>query len=300
MKVAVKKINVLRREMIFEVPQERVNQKLEEVLKEMTKYAKIPGFRPGKAPKDMVKKTHEKTAKEEVLKSLIPEIYQEGLVSEKLDPIDFPAIDQIDMTQGGLKFRATIDLRPEVEVKDYKGIKLTKKSTEVTDEELEKTLSFFKKSRGMDEKAELNDEFAKTVGFPNLEDFKKAIKSNMEFDKQRQNRAETENQLIDELLKKAKLEVPESLVVRQTQGRMEDFYRRMKQYGSKEEDIKKRMQEQEKEIKEAAQKDVKLFLVLQKIAQIEKITAGEKAEETLATKVMEFLYKEAKWEENKS
>ncbi len=300
MKVAVKKINTLRREMNFEVPKERVDQKMDEVLKEMSKYAKIPGFRPGKAPKDVVKKTHEKTAREEMLKSLIPQVYQEGLMSEKLDPIDFPSIDQVDMTHDGLKFRAIIDLRPEVQVKDYKGIKLTKKSVEVTDEELEKTLGFFKKSRGMDEKAELNDDFAKTVGFPNLEDFKKAIKSNMEFDKQRQNRSETENQLIDELLKKATLEVPESLVLRQTQGRMEDFYNRMKQYGSKDEDIKKRMQEQEKEIKEAAQKDVKLFLVLQKIAQIEKITAGEKPEETLAAKVMELLYKEAKWEENKA
>lgn len=299
MKVSVKKINALRREMHFEIPKERVSQKLDEVFKEISKYAKIPGFRPGKAPKDVVKRSHEKSAREEMLKHLIPEVYQEGLGSEKLDPIDFPSIDQVDLTEGVLKFRATIDLRPEVEVNDYKGLKLTKKSSEITDEELDKTLGFFKKSRGLDEKAELDETFAKGLGFPSLEDFKKAIRHNMEFDKERQNRTETENALIDELLKKAKLDVPQSLVTRQLEGRMQDFYTRLKQHGAKEEDIKKRIEESQKEINEAAEKDVKLFLILQKIAQIENITAGEGKDETLAGRVMELLFKEAKWEETK-
>ncbi len=299
MKVSVKKINALRREMHFEIPQERVTKNLDEVFGQIAKHAKIPGFRPGKAPKNVVVRTHEKTAREEMLKHLIPEVYQEGVKNEKLDPIDFPAIDQVDLTDGVLKFRATIDLRPEVEVKDYKGLKLTKKASEITDEELDKTLGFFKKSRGLDEKAELDDAFAKGLGFPGLEDFKKAIKRNMEFDKERQNRSESENQLIDELLKKAKLDVPQSLVERQIDGRMQDFYGRLKQHGVKDEDIKKRIEESKKEIDAAAEKDVKLFLILQKIAEIENIIAGEGKNETIAARVMEFLFKEAKWEETK-
>lgn len=297
MKVSVKKIDALRREMHFEVPRERVTTKLDQVLADITRHAKIPGFRKGKAPKNLVESAHGRVAREEMLKSLIPEVYQEGLKNEAIEPIDFPAIDQVDLTDGILKFRATIDLRPEVEIKEYKGLTVTKKSAAVSDEEVTKTLDFFKKSRGMEEGAALDDEFAKGMGFPSLEEFQKAIKRNMEQDKERQNHAEVENQLLEELTKRAKLQVPQSLVERQLAGRMEEFRRRLKQYGAKDEDIEKKIKESDKEIREAAQKDVRVFLILQKIAELEKIEAARG--ENLSAKVMELLLKEAKWEDAK-
>ena len=298
MKLSVKKVDALRREMSFEVPKERVTKKTDEVLAEIVKYAKIQGFRPGKAPKSLVEATHGKAAKEEMLKNLIPEVYQEGLVAEKLEPVDFPVIDQVSLKEGLLTFRATIDIRPEVKVKDYKGLKIAKKSAEVTDEELNKTLEFFRKGRGMDENAPVDDAFAKGIGFPTLEEFKKTLKRNLESDKERQNQIDVENQLIDELLKKSDLSVPQSLVERQLHGRIEEFTGRLKQYGAKEDAIAKKVEEAMKDLREAAEKDVRTFLVLQKIAQIEGISTEK--EENLTVKVMAFLMKEAKWEETKS
>lgn len=295
MKVSVKKVDALRRELSFEVPKDRVDAKTSEVLSEIVKHAKLPGFRPGKAPRSMVEAAHGKAAKEEMLKNLIPEVYQEGLLSEKLDPIDFPAIDQVEMKDGGLKFRATIDIRPEFEVNDYKGVKITKKSITVSDEELAKTLEFFKKGRGIDESTVLDDSFAKTVGFQTLEEFKTALKRNLEYDKERQNRVDVENQLVEGLLAKITLDAPQSLVERQLYGRVEEFKRRLKQYGAKDDAIEKKVDEAMKEIREAATKDVKTFLILQKIAQNEHISPEK--EENLTVKVMEFLLKEAKWEE---
>ena len=297
MKVSVKKIDALRREMHFEVPKERVTKKLDEILSDIAKHAKIPGFRKGKAPKNLVESAHNRVAREEMLKSLVPEVYQEGLKGEALEPIDFPAIDQVDLTDGILKFRATFDLRPDVEIKEYKGVAVTKKSSEVSDDEVTKTMDFFKKSRGMEEGAVLDDEFAKGMGFPSLEEFKKAIKRNMEQDKERQNHAEIENQIVEELMKRAKLHVPQSLVERQMVGRLEEFKRRLKQYGAKDEDIEKKIKESDKEIRDAAEKDVKVFLILQKIAEIEKIEAAQG--ENLSVKVIELLLKEAKWEDAK-
>jgi FKBP-type peptidyl-prolyl cis-trans isomerase (trigger factor) len=294
MKVTVKKIDALRREMHFEVPKERVLQKQDEVLKEIAKHAKIPGFRTGKAPKKLVETSHGKFANEEMLKNLIPEVYREGVEQEKLDPIDLPAIDNVELKDGTVKFRATFDVRPEVEVGDYKGIPVTKKSSEVADDEVVKTLDYFKKGRGLADDAVLDDAFAKGMGFPTLEELKKSIKRNMEYDKDRQNRAEVENQIIDELIKRSKLHVPLSLVERQAHGRQEEFVNRLKSYGAKDEDIKKKLEESAKQIKEAAEKDVRIYLILQKIAQLEKIEAGEG--ENLSAKVMEFLFKEAKWE----
>lgn len=297
MKVSIKKVDALRRELSFEVPKERVAAKTGEVLSEIVKHARMPGFRPGKAPRAMVEAAHRKTANEEMLKSLIPEVYQEGLQSEKLDPIDFPAIDQVEFKDGVLLFRATIDIRPEFDVKDYKGIKLSRKPSEVSPEELERTMEFFKKGRGIDEKTVLDDAFAKSVGFPTLEEFKNALKRNLEFDKERQNQADIENQVIDELLSKIKVDAPRSLVERQLYGRIEEFRRRLKQYGAKDDAVDKKVEEAMKEIQEAAEKDVKSFLILQKIALKEGISPAK--EENLTVKVIEFLMKEAKWEEAK-
>ncbi len=295
MKITVKKIDSLRREMHFDVPRQRVTRKLDEVFNNITRHARIKGFRQGKAPRKLVEAAHGDVAREEMMKNLIPEVYQEGIRQEKVDPVDFPSIDQVQLNDEGLKFRATVDLRPEVEVKDYKGIRISKKSAVVTDEEVSKSLEFFKKGRGLDEKAVLDDEFAKGLGFPALEDLKNAVKRNLEQEKERQNRYDVETQLIDALIKSSKFDVPLSLVERQLAGRMEEFSRRMKTFGMKEEDILKKAEESKKELQEAAQKDVRTFLILHKIAQVEKIESAEN--ENLSAKTMEFLLKEAKWEE---
>ena len=71
MKVSVKKIDALRREMHFEVPRERVTKKLDEVLSDIAKHAKIPGFRKGKAPKSLVESAHNRVAREEMLNAQI-------------------------------------------------------------------------------------------------------------------------------------------------------------------------------------------------------------------------------------
>lgn len=297
MKISVKKVDALRREMHFEVPQERVKGKLDEVLNNMVKHARIKGFRQGKAPRKLVESTHGDLAREEMMKNLIPEVYHEGIVQEKLEPIDFPSIDQVEFKDDGLKFRATFDLRPEVEVKDYKGVKLVKKIVDVTEEEIGKSLDFLKKGRGLDENAPMDDEFAKALGLPSFEELKKAVKGNIAFEKERHNRYETETQLVDALIKTCKLDVPQSLVARQLEGRLEEFARQMQTYGMKEEDIAKKVEASKKELTAAAEKDVRTFLILHKIAELEKIEAGKN--ENLSAKVMEFLLKEAKWEEAK-
>ncbi|MEI8010997.1 MAG: trigger factor [Candidatus Omnitrophota bacterium] len=297
MKISVKKLDALRCEMSVEVPQQHVALKSEEVMRDIVRHASIKGFRPGKAPRKMVESTHGKLAREEMMKKLIPEAYQQGIAQEKLDPIDFPAIDQVEMKDGALTFRATFDLRPKVEVKDYKGITLTRKKVDVSDEDVNKSLEFFKKSRGVEENAPVDDAFAKNVGFPSLEDLKKAVRQNLEMEKDRQNNYEVETQLVDALIARSKFDVPQSLVDRQLEGRMEEFFRRLKTYGMKDEDIAKKAEAASKDLRGAAEKDVRTFLILREIAGLEKIDAA--ASDNLSAKVMEFLFKEAKWEDVK-
>ena len=297
MKLKVKKVDAVRMELNFEISKERVSKKLEEVYKDFGKSAKVKGFRQGKVPRNVLEAQYGALAKEEVLKSIIPEVYQEGLTQENIIPLDFPEIADVDYKDGVIKFAAKLEIKPEVTIKDYKNIKVKRKSSEVTEEEVNKTLDYFKQGAGKDKEIVIDDEFAKGLGYPGLDDFKKSLTQQIGLDKDRQNRADVENQILDSLLKKAKLAVPQSLVAKQLEHRIEDQKKRLTQQGLPAEEVTKREAELRKELKSVVEKDVKVYLVLDKIAELEKIEV--KQGENLPAKVIEFLLKEAKWEGEK-
>lgn len=296
MKLEVKKVDAVRREIKFEIPKDRVSKALEEVYKDISKYARIRGFRPGKAPRHLVEQEHGNLAREEVLKKIIPEVYYEGIQKENIVPIDMPEFHDVNFKDGLITFTAKLDIKPEIKISDYKQIKVVRKTSQVTEEEINKTLEFFKKGQG-EKEVKLDDGFANGLGYPTFEEFKKTLVRQMEMDKDRHNRLDIENQIVETLLKNAKLTVPQSIVKKQIERRLEEAKNRLKQQGFSEEDMKKREEELLKNITETAEKDVKVFLILDKIAELEKIEIKEN--KNLPAKVMEFLMKEAKWEEAK-
>lgn len=299
MKVAVKKNDALKRELRFEVSKERVSEKMETVYKSIGKSAKIKGFRPGKAPREVVEQEYGALAKEETIKKLIPEVYQEGLEKENLSPLDYPMIEDVELKDGLLKFKATIEIKPEIKIVNYKGISVARKSSDVTDEEIGKTLEYFKKGQDKDGKSgEINDEFVKGLGYPSLESFKDSLRKQMEIDKDRQNREDVERQITDVLIKNTKMTVPQSLLVKQLEYRLGELKRRLKAQGLPEEEIEKKAKEMEKELKDPVERDVKLYLIFDKIAEEENIEVKEGG--NLPAKVMEFLMKEADWKEEKT
>ena len=294
MKLSVKKVDALKRELRFEISGERIVQKKEETLAEISRVAKIKGFRPGKAPRQVVEANYGDYAKEEMIKKIIPEVYREGLEQEKIDPLDLPEINDVQFKNDVLTFTAVVDIKPEVKVKDYKGIKVKRKSSKVTEEEMNKTLDYLKKSQGKDD-AVIDDAFVKGLGYPTLDSFKQFLTRQMEMDKDRQNRMDIENQIVDALLKETKLTVPQTLVKRQLEHRLGDLIERVKSQGMPETEIKKKEEEWRKDLQPAVERDVKAFLVFDAIAKEEKITVSEN--ESLPNKVMAFLLKEAQWEE---
>ena len=104
-------------------------------------------------------------AKDETIKKIIPQAYHDGVSQHQLNPIDLPEITEVNLKDGVLTFTATLDIRPEVEVSKYKGINVERKKSEVTEEEVQKTLDFFKKGR-TDQEVTIDDNFAKGMGFP--------------------------------------------------------------------------------------------------------------------------------------
>ena len=297
MKIEVKKVDAIKRELQFEIPKDRVSQKFNEVYQELGKVAKVKGFRQGKVPRHVLESEHGRLAQQEVIEKIIPEAYQEGIAKESIVPLDMPEINDVSLKDGIIRFKALLEIKPDVKVNNYKGISVQRKSSQVTDEELNKTFDYIKQGQGKDKEITIDDTFARGLGYPNLEDFKKTLTRQMELEKDKQNRSDIENQVIEHLLKNVKLVTPSSLVKRQFDRRLREIQDRLKQHSLSNEEIKKREEEIFKELQEAVERDVKVYLILDKIAELESITVEQN--ENLPAKVIEFLLKEAKWEEAK-
>ena len=122
----------------IEVPQDQVSSELEEHFSLFRSRAKIPGFRPGKAPMDMVRRKYAETIRGEVLDELIGKAVEEALKQENLLPIIRPKISRIDYDDGKpLKFRAEIEIRPEIKLEGYKGFEIKKTVQKVSDNDVE-------------------------------------------------------------------------------------------------------------------------------------------------------------------
>lgn len=126
----------------IEIPSHLVEKAAEEVYQEIKKIAKIPGFRVGSAPQDLLEKHYSKDAKSEILKKLIPQGYKRAIENHKVIPIGFPSIFNISFEKGKpLTFEAQVDIRPNIKLRNYKGIKVKKKRISLSQQELDDAFS---------------------------------------------------------------------------------------------------------------------------------------------------------------
>ncbi len=130
-----------RRELELEIPAEEVQKATERVAKEFARVARVPGFRPGKAPVSLVRRRFAEDIKGEVLQSLVPERVEKAVTEQKLTPVSQPQVDKLDYTEGGaVKFRAVFEVLPEFELGNYKGLSIDLEEMKVTDEAVEKMI----------------------------------------------------------------------------------------------------------------------------------------------------------------
>src|SRR5947209_7352881 len=162
-----------RRELDLEIPAEEVSKALERVAKELARVARVPGFRPGKAPISLIKRRFADDIKGEVLQTLVPERVEKAVQEEKMSPVSQPKVDNLEFNEGQpLKFRAVFEVLPEFELGTYKGLEIEMPPMEVTDElvnkELEETRERAAAFTPVEGRAVENGDFAqlKLVGTP--------------------------------------------------------------------------------------------------------------------------------------
>jgi len=148
MKIGIHKGEACKVKITVQVGREAVDQRFAEVLADFQKSVSLPGFRSGKAPADMVEKKFSKEIHEEVLKSLVPEVYHQAVAEKKLSPVSLPTVSDIEMERGkSLSFTAEFEQTPEVPLKNYKGIALKKEPEEVSADDLEKGMQSLLESK---------------------------------------------------------------------------------------------------------------------------------------------------------
>jgi trigger factor len=148
MKVVVNELDACRRGLQVEIPGEQVSEELERAMREYSRRAHLPGFRPGKIPLDLVRQRFGKELRDEVIGRMVQQYALKALEEKKLHPVHDPVLDEVHYEAGRpLVFKATFEVRPIVSVSDYHRIPVSVGRREVTDEMVETSL------RGLAERA---------------------------------------------------------------------------------------------------------------------------------------------------
>src|SRR5580698_8784528 len=131
--------------MRVEVESKDVEAAFDTMIKNFQRQASLPGFRPGKAPRDMIAKRYEKDIQEEVKKKLIPDAYRKAVEEQKLEVLGYPDIEEIQFGRGqALQFAATIETAPEFQLPEYKGLPVKRETTTVTDADVDKAVEMLR------------------------------------------------------------------------------------------------------------------------------------------------------------
>ena len=141
MKIQVETLSPVERKVTIEVDPDRVAKELERAYVGLSRRVKLRGFRPGKAPKDVVKRHFAADVQSDVMNKLISNAYFEAVQEHKISPVEMPEISDVSLSAGApLSFSATVEVRPAIEIGTYEGIEVNASEITVSDAEIDETL----------------------------------------------------------------------------------------------------------------------------------------------------------------
>ena len=130
-----------RKELELEIPDEDFRKEFERTLDEYVGKAKLPGFRKGHAPRDMVRKMFDHDIEHDAFDSLIPRVLGEELEGLGLNPVNVPVLRDLKREEGGpVRCTAAFEVLPEFELPDYRGIQVKKRTVEVADADVDRAV----------------------------------------------------------------------------------------------------------------------------------------------------------------
>ncbi|MCK6545582.1 trigger factor [Myxococcota bacterium] len=142
MKVDVENLSPVEKRLAIEVPWETVRDELDLAYKGLAKRAKVKGFRAGHVPRKVLEQFYKGAVESEVMNRLVDDLFKKAVAEQNIIPIDSPVLREAPAIKPDEPFRfvATVEVKPEIEVKTYKGVEVVRKTRLVTDPEVDAEL----------------------------------------------------------------------------------------------------------------------------------------------------------------
>lgn len=147
MKFTVEDASSVKKVLHIEIPQNEVVNEIESAYKELSKTAKVKGFRPGKAPRSVLERLYKKDVYEDVTSRLIKNSFSEAIAETGLSPLRHPDIDPPELSvDSAYHYSATVEINPEIPEIDFKGLAIKKSLYKPSDDEIEAQLKMLQKN----------------------------------------------------------------------------------------------------------------------------------------------------------
>jgi trigger factor len=141
MQVTVETTQGLERRVKVEVPEDRVQGEVSKRLTNIAQSARLPGFRPGKAPMKVIAQRYGKQVREEVVGEIVQSSFQDAIVQEHLRPAGNPTIDPLEWESGsGVAYTAVFDVYPEVSLPPIESLRISRPEAEVGDADVDRMM----------------------------------------------------------------------------------------------------------------------------------------------------------------
>lgn len=146
--VTVENLAPCKKLMRLEIDAQKVDETFDAITRDFQKQATLPGFRPGKAPRDMVLRKYEKDIEAEVKHKLMSESYKKAVDEQKLDIVGQPDVEEIQFGRGqALQFAVTVETAPDFQLPDYKGLPAQREARVVSDEDIVRAVEILRAQR---------------------------------------------------------------------------------------------------------------------------------------------------------
>src|SRR5713226_8193972 len=149
-----------------EIPADLISNEAKRVTNEFTRQANLPGFRPGKVPLSVVRTRFAKEIQDEVMSRLLSRSFREAISEKGVEPVGDPQLQHVDAFIEGapIKYKAEFEIKPKIELRDYRGIEIDDPKIEVSDEDVDKMIDRLREQssayRVEADRALDNDDFA--------------------------------------------------------------------------------------------------------------------------------------------
>ena len=151
LKVDVETLSPTQKRVHVEVPSETVNEELQGLYKIVRKEARIPGFRPGRAPIRLIKARFKDYIRQEVLQALIPRAYEEVFRDAELEPLSMPEVEDLDTIEveehQPVRFAFTVEVKPEIDLPPYPEVLIDKQPVDVPREAVDEVIKQLQRQR---------------------------------------------------------------------------------------------------------------------------------------------------------